>query len=111
VREAQATAEQARENLAEARQQAALDVWSRYQTLSVDAANLETTQRLLSSAEEAARLAQGRYRSGLATITELLDAQASLASAREQKVAAELAVRSSELQLARSVGQIGDLFR
>jgi outer membrane protein len=108
VREARASAEQAEANLEDSRQQAALDVWSRYQSLAVDASNLETARRLLASAEEAAALAQGRYRSGLATITELLDAQASLASAREQLVSAELAVRSSELQLARAIGQIGD---
>jgi outer membrane protein len=108
VRESRAIAEQAEASLENSRQQAALDVWSRYQSLSVDAANLETARRLLASADEAAALAQGRYRSGLATITELLDAQASLAGAREQLVSAELAVRSSELQLARSIGQIGD---
>jgi outer membrane protein TolC len=108
VREARASADQAEANLADSRQQAALDVWSRYQTLSVDAANLETARRLLASAQEAAALAQGRYRSGLATITELLDAQSSLASARDSQVSAELNVRSSELQLARAVGQIGD---
>lgn len=111
IREARATTEQALANLEDSRQQAALNVWSLYQTLSVDAANLETSRRLLASAAEAANLAQGRYRSGLATITELLDAQSSLASAREQSVSAELAVRSSELQLARAVGQIGDGFR
>jgi outer membrane protein len=108
VREARAGAEQADANLQDARQQAALDVWSRYQDLAVNATNLETARRLLASADEAAALAQGRYRSGLANITELLDAQASLAGAREQLVAAELAVRSSELQLARAIGQIGD---
>jgi outer membrane protein len=108
VREAQAEAERAEATLADARQQAALDVWSRYQALGVDATNLETARRLLASAQEAADLAQGRYRAGLTDITELLNAQASLAAAREQLVAAELAVRSSELQLARAVGRIGD---
>jgi outer membrane protein len=108
VREARASAEQAEANRQDVRQQAALDVWSRYQSLAVDATNLETARRLLASADEAAALAQGRYRAGLANITELLDAQASLASAREQLVAAELAVRTSELQLARAIGQIGD---
>lgn len=109
LREAQAEAERADATLADARQQAALDVWSRYQSLDVDAANLATARRLLASAQEAADLAQGRYRAGLADITELLNAQASLAAAREQLVAGELAVRSSELQLARAVGQIGDV--
>jgi outer membrane protein TolC len=108
VREALSDAERAAAELDRARQQAALDVWSRYQTLSVDAANLDTARRLLASAEEAAALAQGRYRAGLATITELLDAQSSLAGAREQLVAAELGVRSSNLELARAVGRIGE---
>jgi outer membrane protein len=75
---------------------------------ATQAANLDTARRLLASAEEAASLAQGRYRSGVATITELLNAQASLASARQQLVSAEFGVRSGELQLARSVGRIGD---
>lgn len=108
VRQARSEAERAEAELQRAQQQAALDVWSRYQALSVDASNLETARRLFTSAEEAAALAQGRYRSGLATITELLNAQASLASAREQLVAAEFGVRSSELELARAVGRIGE---
>ncbi len=108
VREARSEAERAEAQLQDARQSAALDVWSRYQSLATQAANLETARRLLASADEAASLAQGRYRSGVATITELLNAQASLASARQQLVAAEFGVRSAELQLARSVGRIGE---
>jgi len=108
LREARSEAERAEAQLQDARQSAALDVWTRYQTLATQAANLDTARRLLASAEEAASLAQGRYRSGVATITELLNAQASLASARQQLVAAEFGVRSGELQLARSVGRIGD---
>ena len=41
-------------------------------------------------------------------ITELLDAQSSLTGARQQKVLADLQLRASELQLARSVGAVGD---
>lgn len=108
VAEARAEAERAAANLEANAQGAALDVWSRYQTLSVQAANLDTARRVLASSEEAAALAQGRYRSGLATITELLNAQAALADARRQLVAAEFGVRTAELQLARSVGRMGD---
>lgn len=108
VREAEAEADRAAAQLESSRQSAALDVWSRYQALAVQAANLDTARRQLASSEEAARLAQGRYRSGVADITELLNAQASLASARQQLVAAEFGVRSAELQLARSVGRIGE---
>jgi outer membrane protein TolC len=108
IAEARNAADQAQSLLEEARQQAALDVWTRLQTFQTQVANLETARRLLKSAEEAAGLAQGRYRAGLATITELLNAQSSLVSARQQLVAAEFGIRSAELQLARAVGRIGE---
>jgi outer membrane protein len=108
LREAEAERDRAEANLALAGQQAALEVWGRYQDLETAGANLETTRRLLASAEEAAALAQGRYKAGLAGITELLDAQSSLTSARQQMVLADLQLRASELQLARSVGTVGD---
>ena len=94
--------------LESARQSAGLDVWTRLQTYETQAANLDTARRLLASAEEAARLAQGRYRSGLATVTELLNAQSALVNARQQQVGAEFGVRSAEYQLARAVGSIGE---
>ena len=108
LREAEAERDRAEANLALAGQQAALEVWGRYQDLETASANLETSRRLLVSAEEAAALAQGRYKAGLAGITELLDAQSSLISARQQMVLADLQLRASELQLARSVGTVGD---
>ena len=108
LREAEAERDRAEANLALAGQQAALEVWGRYQDLETASANLETARRLLVSAEEAAALAQGRYKAGLAGITELLDAQSSLISARQQMVLADLQLRASELQLARSVGTVGD---
>ncbi len=108
IAEARAEAERADANLAASEQSAALDVWTRYQGLATDAANLETARRGLRSAEEAAALSQGRYRAGLAEITELLNAQSALAQARQQMVSAELGVRQSELLLARAVGQMGE---
>lgn len=94
--------------LESARQSSGLDVWTRLQTYETQAANLDTARRLLASADEAARLAQGRYRSGLATVTELLNAQSGLENARQQQVTAEFGVRSAEYQLARAVGSIGE---
>lgn len=111
VAEARAEAERAAANLDAASQGAALDVWQRYQRLAVDSANLDAARRVLASSEEAAALAQGRYRSGLATIVELLNAQAALADARRQEVEAEFNVRTAELQLARAVGRMGDAVR
>ncbi len=108
VREAASETERAEAQLESARQSAAQEVWGRYQALATQAANLNTARRLLASSNEAARLAQGRYRSGVADITELLNAQSGLATARQQLVSAEFGVRSAELQLARAVGRIGE---
>ena len=105
---ARSEVERNRALLEASRQSAGLDVWTRLQGYQTQAANLDTARRLLASAEEAARLAQGRYRSGLATVTELLNAQSALVSARQQQVSAEFGVRSAEYQLARAVGSIGE---
>ncbi len=110
-RESRREAERARFERDAARQQAGFDVWQRFQRLRVEAANLATSARLLASADEAAALAQGRYRAGVAPIVELLNAQAALASAREQRVAAILGVRIAELELARAIGTVGDAVR
>lgn len=111
VAAARADADRAAQLLVASEQAARLDVWTRYQSLLAVSANLDTSRRQLASAEEAAALAQGRYRAGLATITELLNAQATLASARLQLVDAEFGVRNAELLLARAVGRIGDAVR
>lgn len=111
VAEAQAEADRAVAQYEGQRQSAAFAVWSSYQAFATEAANLGTARRLLSSATEAARLAQGRYRAGLATVTELLDAQARLVSARQELVGAEFGVRRAELELAGAVGRIGDAVR
>ena len=108
VEAAKSEVERSEALLQSARQSASLDVWTRLQNYETQAANLDTARRLLASADEAARLAQGRYRSGLATVTELLNAQSALVNARQQQVGAEFGVRSAEYQLARSVGSIGE---
>lgn len=108
VAEADREAERADALYADARLQAALDVWGQYQALATETENLETARRLLASAEEAAALSQGRYKAGLAGVTELLNAQASLAAARQQLVAADYGVRSAQLRLAHAVGRIGE---
>ena len=58
----------------------------------------------ISNAEEALRLATGRYNSGLGTFLDVLDAQAALLTARTQRVNAEMAVAQARAALARAVG-------
>lgn len=90
------------------RQQAGLAVYSNYVALQTALASLSTARVLVTSATEAANLAQGRYRAGVGTFADLLNAQSSLASARQQLVQAEFDVRTANAQLARAVGSIGD---
>ncbi len=90
------------------RQQAGLAVYSQYVALQTALASLAGTRALVTSATASADLAQGRYRAGVGTFADLLNAQSSQASARQQLVQAEFNVRTARAQLARAVGSIGD---
>ena len=60
------------------------------------------------SATLSADLAQGRYKAGVGTFADLLNAQGALANARQQLVQNEFNVRTANAQLARAVGGIGE---
>ena len=98
---ASAVAEQTRQN-------AGLDVFSNYTALDTAIRSLATARDLIASATAAADIAQGRYRAGVGTFTDLLNAQSQLASARQQLVQADFNVRTAQAQLARSIGGIGE---
>ncbi len=98
---ASATAEQTRQN-------AGLDVFSNYTALDTAIRSLVSARDLIASATAAADIAQGRYKARVGTFTDLLNAQSSLASARQQLVQADFNVRTAQAQLARSIGGIGE---
>ena len=89
------------------RQQAGLDVFSNYVALDTAIRSLGVARELIASASAAADIAQGRYRAGVGTFVDLLNAQSQLASARQQLVQADFNVRTGQAQLARSIGSIG----
>jgi outer membrane protein TolC len=90
------------------RQQAGLTVYTNYVALENALASLGTARALIASATESAALAQGRYRAGVGTFADLLNAQSALAGARQQLVQSEFNVRTANAQLARAVGGIGE---
>lgn len=90
------------------RQQAGLSVYSNYIALENALGSLSTTQALVTSATASAELTQGRYKAGVGTFADLLNAQSALASARQQQVQAEFNVATANAQLARAVGGIGE---
>ncbi len=92
--------------------QIALDVWKAYQTLLTNSQSLLAANDLVASAELSERMTLGRYKAGVAnmSILDVLNAQSTLASARQQRVAALYNFQASRLVLAQSIGQL-DLTR
>ncbi|TAM07142.1 MAG: TolC family protein [Paraburkholderia sp.] len=87
--------------------QVSLDVWRSYQALQADAINLTTSRDLLDDAQRSLEIARGRYKEGVGTFIELLNAQTALADAQKQRVLAVSKWRTARLSLAASLGKLG----
>jgi outer membrane protein len=94
-------------DLANAEQQISLEVWKSYQSLQTETENLKATDHLSQSATQSFNVAQGRYKAGAGTIIELLNAQSTLASSRQQRIQALSNWRTARLKLASSIGKLG----
>ncbi len=81
-----------------------LDVWRSWSNYKTSQQTLKMTDTLLSSASRAEEVALGRYKAGAGSITELLNAQAQLASARQQRVQAEYNWLIAKADLLRATG-------
>jgi outer membrane protein len=92
--------------------QIALDVWKAYQTMLTNSQALLTANDLVASAEQSEKMTLGRYKAGVAnmSILDVLNAQSTLASARQQRVSALYNFKASRLALAQAIGQL-DLTR
>ena len=108
VAAARAEADRQAALLEQTRQQAGLDVYTQATALTTAIAVLATARDLINSATASADIAQGRFKAGVGTFTDLLNAQSALASARQQLASADFGVRNAQATLARAVGQIGD---
>ena len=63
-------------------------VWTSWYDVKTAAQRMETTKDLLASATESEQVALGRYREGVGSLLDLLNAQSALAAARAQEIAA-----------------------
>jgi TolC family type I secretion outer membrane protein len=106
VRSAQARAEVAGAQRDSLRLQVALDVWTSYQSLTTASQTISTSADLLASAEQSERVALGRYKAGVGSILDVLNAQSALAAARLQRIQAMLDWRVARAALAKSVGTL-----
>jgi outer membrane protein len=88
------------------RLQVALDVWNAYQNLNTATYSLRTSVDLLNSATLSEQVALGRYKAGMGSILDVLNAQSALASARLQRVREAFNWNISRATLAQAMGSL-----
>lgn len=81
-----------------------LDVWTAYQDLRTQGQALATATELVASAQESYNVALGRYKAGVGTVTDLLNAQSALASANLQRITARYRWNLAKATLAKAIG-------
>lgn len=87
-------------------QQVALDVWQAYQSLTTATQALKTSADLVASAEASEGMALGRYKAGVGSILDVLNAQSALAAARQQRIQASLDWNVFRATLAQTMGAL-----
>jgi len=106
IRAAEAQIETRRAQMERIRLQVALDVWTAYQNLITATQNKRSTADLLDSAEQSERMALGRYKAGAGIMLDVLNAQTTLASARQQRIQANLNWNISRAAFAQAMGNL-----
>ncbi len=106
IRSAEALAETRAAQRDRLRLQISLDVWSAYQNLRTANESVRAALVLVESAEESSRVALGRYKAGVGNILDTLNAQSALASARQQKIQADLNWNIARANLAQALGTL-----
>ncbi len=106
VKEAAANLESASAQAESVRLAVVSDVSRAYLSLKTAEQRVITADAEVANAEESVRLAEGRYRSGLGTFIEVLDAQTALVSANTNRVNAVSAVNQARTALAHSIGDL-----
>ncbi|EMM8495444.1 TolC family protein [Pseudomonas aeruginosa] len=107
VRNTLARREASEAELADTEQQVSLEVWNNYQSLSVETRSLARTRELVEQSRQSLEVVQGRYRSGVGSMIELLNALTAYASAEDQHIRALGNWQTSRLRLAASLGRLG----
>lgn len=106
VRAAEAQADARNAQLEQLRLQVALDVWTSYQNLATATQSLRSSGDLLNSAELSERVVLGRYKAGVGSMLDVLNAQSALASARQQRVQSTFNWNISRATLAQAMGSL-----
>lgn len=107
IRGAEALAEQKKAELFETEQATLMEVVKAYTDAETSLRNLGVSERLLNIAREALHVAQRKYEKGAADILEILNTQAALADARQERIRCLAEWRSAGLRLMAGVGVLG----
>ena len=106
IKAAEAAAEAKRAQTEQTRLQVALDVWNVYYSLGTAGQSLHASADLVASAEQSQRVTLGRYKAGLGTILDVLNAQSALASARQQQIQTLYKWHVARVSLAQAMGTL-----
>ncbi len=98
----------ARADAASVQQLVIFQVFSSYYALQTAVRRVHTADDLLASAQQNEEVARGRYRAGVGSILDLLNAQSALADARAQQVQARWVWQTALAQLAHDAGVLND---
>ncbi len=106
IKAAEAAADSQRAQTEQARLQVALDVWNAYYSLNTAGQSFHASTDLVASAEQSQRVALGRYKAGLGTILDVLNAQSALAGARQQHIQTRYKWHIARVKLAQAMGTL-----
>jgi outer membrane protein TolC len=106
VRQAQAALESSEANVDQIRLTVTTDVWNGYYSVISANQQLGATATWVKTANQNQEVELGRYQAGVATIIDLLTAQAAAASAAQARISAELAWEVARGQLALALGHL-----
>lgn len=107
VRDAQARLEAREAEVSDVEQRISIDLWGNYQTLITETRSLEKTAEWVEQSNQALEVVQGRYRSGVGSMIELLNALTAYATAEQQHINALNSWQMARLKLAASLGRLG----
>ena len=104
---AQAELEASQNSAEQTRQQVLLEVWKNYYLLQSLHDSISANDTLLQSAQQSYEIETGRYKAGVGSMLDVLNAQNALADARQQQNAAYADWQSARAQLLGSLGVLG----
>ncbi|MNW01456.1 hypothetical protein D3C71_1970920 [compost metagenome] len=84
-----------------------MELWANYQTLNIETRSLEKTAEWVEQSSQALQVVQGRYRSGVGNMIELLNALTAYATAEQQHINTLNSWQLARLKLAASLGRLG----